>query len=288
MVLTKEIQVKVIGKTLSYFRNLGYKVNVNENILIPIEHLNRKSRIKVEVKCDVCDQKKFLPYQKYTKSLDNYDYYSCSQKCSVDKCKNTFLSNWGVDSPMKIEQIKQKGKNTKFSKYGNENYNNFDAICNTKIERYGDKFFSNKEKTKKTLYDKLGVENVMHLEHIKNKVKKSKIERGIMMPDDLLNDFKVYKRNVNRVTRNNKIKLFELWNGFDYYDNEYIYENLSRDPMDRFYPTIDHKISIYQGFINKIDYKKIGSLENLCITKKFLNSKKGFTKECLEFRDSIH
>jgi len=128
----------------------------------------------------------------------------------------------------------------------------------------------------------------MYVDEIKKKVKKSKIESGIMIPDELLNDFQVYKRNANRITRNNKIKLFETWNGFDYYDNEYIYENLSKNPMDRCYPTIDHKISIYQGFINNLDYKKIGSLENLCITKKFLNSKKGFTKECIEFRDSIH
>ena len=68
MVLTKEVRVKVIGKTLRYFRNLGYRVNVNESILIPIEHLNRKSIIKIEVKCDVCSQTKFLPYQKYTKA----------------------------------------------------------------------------------------------------------------------------------------------------------------------------------------------------------------------------
>jgi hypothetical protein len=288
MIITTEVQVKIIGKTLSYFRNLGYIVNVNESILIPIEHLNRKSRIKIEVKCDVCSQTKFLPYQKYTKSLDNYNYYSCSQKCSIGKCKNTFLSNWGVSSPMKIEQIKQKGKNTKFSRYGDENYNNFEDICKTKNERYGDKFFNNQEKIKKTIYEMWGVENSMYVDEVKEKVKKTKIERGIMLPDELLGDFQVYKRNANRITRNNKIKLFEIWDGFDYYDNEYIYKNYSLNPMDRCYPTIDHKISIYQGFINKIDYNKIGSLENLCITKKFLNSKKGFTKECFEFKDSIH
>ena len=125
---------------------------------------------------------------------------------------------------------------------------------------------------------------------IRQQVEKAlgKIERDIMIPDELLVDFQIYKRNANRITRNNKIKLFELWDGFDYYDNEFIYKNFSKNPMHRCYPTIDHKISIYQGFINNIDYNKIGSLENLCITKKFLNSKKGFTKECFEFKDSIH
>ena len=61
----------------------------------------------------------------------------------------------------------------------------------------------------------------------------------------------------------------------DHYDNEYIKGNLSLSPISRAYPTIDHKMSTFNGFINKIDYNIIGSLDNLCITKKCLNSIKG-------------
>lgn len=287
MVLTKEVDVKVIGKTLGYFRNLGYEVNVNQIILIPIHHLNRKSRIKIEVQCDVCNIIKLLPYQKYTKSLDTYDYYSCSQKCSVGKCKNTFLSNYGFDSPMKNEFIKDKTKNTKYLRYGNEFYNNFAVSCETKFQKYGDKFFRNKEKIIKTINDRYGVRNVMFIDEVKEKVKNSKIRNGVMLPDELLSDFKIYKRNAMRVTRSNKKYLFEKWDGIDYYDNEFIQENLKINPIDRKYPTMDHKISIYQGFFNNIDYKIIGSLENLCITKKFLNSRKGFTKNHIEFKNLI-
>ena len=41
---------------------------------------------------------------------------------------------------------------------------------------------------------------------------------------------------------------------------------------DKSYRTIDHKISIYDGFRNNIDPKIIGSKENLCITSRSNNS----------------
>jgi hypothetical protein len=63
-------------------------------------------------------------------------------------------------------------------------------------------------------------------------------------------------------------RLFKLWNGFDYYTKENI-TNLSD-----FNITVDHKISVYYGFINNIDPKEIGKLENLCITSRKINCQK--------------
>lgn len=40
------------------------------------------------------------------------------------------------------------------------------------------------------------------------------------------------------------------------------------------YPTIDHKISVYYGFINNISPEEIGDISNLCITKRWINSTK--------------
>ena len=68
--------------------------------------------------------------------------------------------------------------------------------------------------------------------------------------------------------------LYENWDGYDYYDGEYIKGNFSHSPLSSLYPTIDHKISTYFGFINNIEPEEISSLENLCITKKKINSQK--------------
>lgn len=74
----------------------------------------------------------------------------------------------------------------------------------------------------------------------------------------------------------NKIELFENWNGYDFYDNEYIKNNFNLNHFSNNYPTIDHKISIKYGFKNKIPPEKLAELNNLCFTKQIINKKKSF------------
>lgn len=73
-----------------------------------------------------------------------------------------------------------------------------------------------------------------------------------MAPDELTSDLCLYKRRVKNETYKWKKIIFEKWNGYDYYDNEYIKNNLSLKSTDRLYPTIDHKDSILYGFLNNI------------------------------------
>jgi hypothetical protein len=77
------------------------------------------------------------------------------------------------------------------------------------------------------------------------------------------------------ITNSNKKYLYENWDGNDYYDDELIKGYLSHTSTHRFYPTIDHKISVYFGFMNDISPEEIGALDNLCITKRYINSMKG-------------
>jgi len=88
-------------------------------------------------------------------------------------------------------------------------------------------------------------------------------------------EFKKYKHQVNKFTNKNKKELFINWNGFDFYDGEYINNNLNLHNSHPNYPTIDHKISIFYGFKNNISPEELGKLGNLVITKRFINSKKG-------------
>ena len=48
---------------------------------------------------------------------------------------------------------------------------------------------------------------------------------------------------------------------------------------DSKYPSLDHKVSILYGFENGIPPEEISDLKNLCITKRSLNSSKGFKTE---------
>lgn len=58
-----------------------------------------------------------------------------------------------------------------------------------------------------------------------------------------------------------------------------IKENYKLDYNNNSYPSIDHKISVYDGFINKIDPSIIADINNLCITKRSINKNKGVLSE---------
>ena len=125
---------------------------------------------------------------------------------------------------------------------------------------------------KETNIEKYGYENPMSNDNIKNKMIKTKQKLGIYLNEIDRDDFVNYKLRVKSLTNKNKKKLFENWSGRDYYDNEFIKNNVCND---KYYPTIDHKISTKYGFDNNITAEEISKLENLCITKRGLNSSKG-------------
>jgi len=103
------------------------------------------------------------------------------------------------------------------------------------------------------------------------KMIETKEEKGIYIPMESVEDFKKYRKLVNRLTNRVKKKLFENWDGIDYYDNKDISENIKLQSNNMEYPTIDHKISLYQGFKESIPPYIIGGIDNLCITKRKIN-----------------
>lgn len=120
------------------------------------------------------------------------------------------------------------------------------------------------EKTKEKLYGDPQFNNSKKMVATKEKL-------GIYIPLNLVSDFKKYRKLVNRFTYKNKKIIYETWNGFDFYDNEYIKDNFNFSSKNMCYPTIDHKISIHEGFLKNIPPYIIGGKENLCITKRRIN-----------------
>jgi hypothetical protein len=101
----------------------------------------------------------------------------------------------------------------------------------------------------------------------------------IRVPQDMLTEWEKYTNKVIQLTKKNKKKLYQYWDGIDFYDKEYIKDNLSLHYNDPKYPTIDHKNPVHHCFMNNIPPEMCGSLENLCVTKKGLNSSKGIKTE---------
>ncbi len=208
---------------------------------------------------------------------------------------------YGSYSQMKNPDVVKLGKLRKLERYGSENYNNIDKIKsfwmsveksyinemvnkvkNTKLEVYGDENYNNTSKMIDTKHERYGCYYINP-----EKSYNSKVYSGVIKTGDVLTDWNFYKREVARYTRKNKKKLYENWNGTDHYDNELIKDYLSYNHVHRFYPTIDHKLSVFFGFANDISAEEIGHLDNLCITKRYLNSIKNKMVES-EFLEKLN
>lgn len=197
------------------------------------------------------------------------------------KSKETLIEKYGFDSYSKTEDFKNtindkkelilsKMKETCLERYG------VDWI--SKSDNWKEKYFLNSRKIinkiKQTCLEKYGVDNVSKVKSVMKKIMNTKYVNGTSVHSDLLDDWEIYKRNVNRLTKRVKKELYENWDGYDYYDNEYIRENANLYYTDKNYPTIDHKISVFHGFSNGISEEEISGIDNLCITKRSINSMK--------------
>ena len=216
-------------------------------------------------------------------------------KIIKNKSKNTCLEKYGVEYISQFDETKIKVKETNFKKYGNECYNSSEISKEKNISLYGVEFFSQtyefKNKWKNTMLEKYGKEYYSQTDDFKVKSEKTNLKncgftspmkdrnvvekalksRGLEFETD---EYLIYRRKVNNLSKKNRKKLLENWNGLDYYDNEYIKDNFLLNCNCREYPTVDHKISVYEGYKNNLSPEELSIIENLCITKKWINSSK--------------
>ncbi len=195
------------------------------------------------------------------------------------KSKKTLMKNYGVDSYSKTEEFKQKISDKKdeiVKKIRNTFLNKYGVDSIFKVQGFRERYLSDldriEEKKINTCLERYGVTNVSKVSEIMKKIMDTKVEKNISINVELLGLWEKYKKEVNKLTKRNKFKLFEEWDGFDYYDNELISKYFSLPHTHRFYPSIDHKISVFYGFKENISPDKISSIENLCITKRYINS----------------
>jgi len=253
MIITDKIEIIVNNKQVKYYTSLGYNIKGGDKITIPVNHLMKNSRIRIDVECENCHSIQNLSYQKYNMNVDRGGVYYC-KKCNNITFKKSFNEKYNVDNPLQLDWVKDKIRNTVSTEYGvdwiTKTQEVKDKVRNTFIINYG----GHPMKTKEIL----------------DKVTDIKIKNNTIRFYDLekLID---YRKRVMNVTEKNKKILFNNWDGYDYYDGEDIKEYLTLHQYNRLCPNVDHKISISYGFKNNIDINIIADISNLCITKKYLN-----------------
>lgn len=187
-------------------------------------------------------------YEKY--GVENVSQLESIKLKKIQTCQKKF----GTDNPLQNKTIYKKGEQTKQQKYGDKNYNNRQKFRETSIERYGTPHYSSS--------------------YANRKYQESLCK---WIPLDQVSLFKQYYRIVRNITKKHKKELIDNWDGICYYTKQtLIFGENYNDPL---YPVIDHKISIYYGFNNKIDPEIIGNIDNLCFCSREINTRKGVTCE---------
>ena len=87
MLITKTIQVLIVGGTLNYYRSKGVVCNVGDKINLPIEMLKKNSHSRIQYQCDKCGEIKETPYSAFNRSND----------CYCHKCKLAISGEERVD-----------------------------------------------------------------------------------------------------------------------------------------------------------------------------------------------
>ena len=215
MILSKYVEVLINSHNIYHYSKNGYKNALcGEKIIVPISFFKSKSKIKIQVKCDVCGKEKEIEYYNYTNNIGNTGIYCCSQKCSRGKAMATCIkkygvenvsqnydiktkkiettfSNYGVNHPLQNKEIKQKAIESSIKKYNCEYpFQNEDIkkkIKNTNLEKYGVENFSQTKEFgqnyKKTSIEKYGTENPSQNKNIKEKCKKTNMAKyGVEYP----------------------------------------------------------------------------------------------------------
>ncbi len=316
MLITKTIKIKLAPITKKHYEALGYEFITNKEIEIPVEHLPKNSSFKIKVQCyGACQEIKEVRYDAYIRSIEKGEIGNyCCKQCFSKVRENIFLEKYGVTSPMKLDEFKNKKKKTMQTKYGvdyplqNKDISKKATISNKKtlLEKYGvDNSFlvpgakenkddtmlklygttnsqeipNTKEKTKKTLLNKYGVTHNTKIEGVMDKMRKTREERGYQRPVELISEFESFRNKCINLKNKKRKELFSNWDGYDFYDNEYIRDFVKLHHNHPNFPTIDHKISILYGFQNNMTPEELSKYENFCITKKRINSSKNRMNE---------
>lgn len=275
----KTIKCKICGKIVGY-TGLGSHLKHKHKWKYTNNNKQYYDTFLISNNENICNHNNCSNSTTFTGINTGYLKY-CSTLCLSnaqevkDKREHTCIKKYNCNNPSKNKTIINKIKQKKFERYGEETYGNPKKISSTLTTKYKDKKLLNNmiNRVKATKLKKYGDETYHNIP----KMIKTKLERGLIMSDNTIIDgmsFKQYRRKVRNLTKKVKETLFESWDGYDYYTKEYIKPNFKYHFLDKKYPSIDHKISIKDGFLNNIPPDNMIKLSNLCITQRGINSKK--------------
>lgn len=129
MIKEELIKIKIVRNNMKdYYENKGYKIDkLGQEIFINAKDISDNSHIKIIYICDYCGKEfERMPYSNNRSKKDDNLKDSCV-KCARKRAKETCLEKYGVDHPMKIEEIQTKCEQSREKNKQNFNGSKFNS-----------------------------------------------------------------------------------------------------------------------------------------------------------------
>lgn len=187
-ILTKEVEVKPSGRSLKYYRNLGYDAKCRKPLMVKVDDLSNGSNVKIQYLCDYCKEEVVtMTYADYKRRTKEVNKMAC-RHCFVEKAEETTILRYGSTSYAKTNEFRETMKNMMTEKYGVQHYSKTkeykEKWCNTCEERYGKDYrkqFINR--AFETFHSKTGYDYPSQSPEVREKITKSYINHyGVVNP----------------------------------------------------------------------------------------------------------
>ena len=186
---------------------------------------------------------------------ERYGGYTMQSDELSNKMRQTMMERYGVEHAFQNENSRQKAINTWIKKYAVDNPYKAKEV---------------KEKIKGVLLERYGVDNACNINaksRIENAIK-TKIENGLIIPDEFLSDYQKYRKQVKKLTEKTYKKYKDSINP----------NNFKRVTNGNIGYQLDHRYSVFNGFLNNVDPKIISNRHNLQMLEWSENRRK--SKDC--------
>lgn len=184
MFITKSVKIKVTWNNIKSLKIHHPEINKGDIISIDTKHLSKGSHLKIEFKCDNCDNEKTIIYKDYIRfnDVDNdyIGYYICP---NCKRVKSTQKS-YGVDNVSQLTDTKKKKEETNLKncgkRFNSQTQEYLDKCISTNLKKFGVEWTAQNDKIRAkqiaTSLKNHGVDNPSKSDKIKDKIRKSNIE----------------------------------------------------------------------------------------------------------------
>lgn len=279
------IQDKYIELGLDKFENFSKQCSIYVNKFWPEEVASNRRKLLFDIVNDFKEAPtcKFCGVNNASFSSYKFRYSHCCSPTCMTRYQMQYISPWTID---KKKNMVLNMKSTKLQRYGDENYVNSLKLKQTCANRtQAEKQIIN-DKRRSTCLSKYGVDSVMKIPDVvaklvtvklnkhgysyfpvldQKKIRSTMEIRGRWMPLDVMSDFIIYRRVVDRITR--KVDISSLPN----------YHKRGKVNIESSYH-LDHRVSVFECFNNNIPSYICASIHNLEMIPAIDNISKG--KRC--------